>query len=78
MDWMFAVVAGERRFVRVKRTASVVLWTGMEPKPGFVGVSCRPESGVADAVSWTAAGLPPLTVERDSVAFWVPGVFDRN
>lgn len=51
MDWMFAIVEGERRFSRVKVTGAVVLWTGMEPKLGFVGVSCRPESAVADPVS---------------------------
>ena len=78
MDWIFAVAAGERRFVSVKVTGAVVLWTGMEPKLGFVGVSWRPESAVADAASWTTSGLPPVTVESDNVAFWVPGVCERN
>jgi hypothetical protein len=38
-DWVFAVVAAERRFVRVKVTGAVVLWMGTEPKLGFVGVN---------------------------------------
>ena len=45
---------------------------------GVVGVSWRPESDVAEAVSAIVSGLPPLIVESEKVAFWVPGICERN
>ena len=65
-------------FASVKVAGADVLFTGTGPKPWVTGVSSRPCTGSAVAVTVSRYGLPPATVDRDSDALCAPAVCARN
>ena len=77
-DCTVAAVAEVRRFASVKVIGADELFTAMGPKSCATGVSTRPCTGRAVAVSVNGYAFPLATVESVSEVVAAPAFCDRN
>jgi hypothetical protein len=66
------------RFVSVKSTGALMLWTGTEPKSCVSGLRMRPVSARPVPVRVSGAGVPEVLEESVTDAVWGPGAEGVN